>query len=57
MHDDTEIGVLTGDFPGGPAVKTLPSIAGGVPSIPGQRTKNPMVPLDQKPNHKTEAIW
>ena len=27
------------DFPGGPMVETLPSSAGGVTSIPGQRAK------------------
>ena len=27
------------DFPGGPVVKTLTSTAGGMGSIPGQRTK------------------
>ena len=52
-----DLRVLTGDFPGGPVVKTLPSIAGGGRSIPGQRTKNPVVPLGQKPKHKREAIW
>ena len=31
----------TRDFPGGPVVKTLPSNAGDVGSIPGQRTKKP----------------
>ena len=29
------------DFPGGPEVKTSPSISGGVGSIPGQGTKIP----------------
>ena len=32
---------MTRDFPGGPAVKTSPSIAGGVGSILGQGTKTP----------------
>ena len=31
----------TRDFPGGPVVKTLPSNAGDVGSIPGQRTRVP----------------
>jgi len=30
-----------GDFPGGPLVKTLPSNAGGVGSIPGHAAKVP----------------
>ena len=30
-----------GDFPGGPVVKTLPSNAEGMGSIPGQGTKVP----------------
>ena len=30
---------LTGDFPGGPVVKTLPSNTGGVGSIPGWGAK------------------
>ena len=33
-----------GDFPGGPAVRTLPSTAGNMGSIPGQRTKIPKSP-------------
>ena len=32
---------LSGDFPGGPVVKTLPSNAGRVGSIPGQGAKIP----------------
>ena len=31
----------SGDFPGGPAVKTSPSKTGGVGSIPGQGIKIP----------------
>ena len=38
-----EMGALkketTGDFPGSPVVKTLPSSAGGMRSIPGQGAK------------------
>ena len=30
---------ISRDFPGGPVVKTLPSSAGGVGSIPGQEVK------------------
>ena len=37
------------DFLGGPEVKTLPSNAGGVGSIPGQRSHMP-----QGPNTKTK---
>ena len=32
---------IFGDFPGGPVVKNLPSNAGDVVSIPGQRTEVP----------------
>ena len=32
---------MEGDFPVGPMVKTLPSNAGGVGSIPGQGAKIP----------------
>ena len=32
---------ISRDFPGGPVVKTLPSSAGGVGSIPGQEVKIP----------------
>ena len=31
--------ILSQDFPGGPVVKTLPSNAGGVGSVPGGRAK------------------
>ena len=44
------------DFPGGPVVKTLPSNAGGVGSIPGQGAKLPHASGTKKPKHKTEAI-
>ena len=40
------------DFSGGPVVKTLPSIAGGVSSIPGQGAKISA----KKPKYKMEAI-
>ena len=45
------------DLPGGPAVKTLPSSAGGVGSIPcwGARFSHGSL-LKKKPNHNTEAI-
>ena len=35
---------ISRDFPGGPVVKTLPSSAGGVGSIPGQEVKIPQDP-------------
>ena len=40
------------DFPGGPVVKTLPSKAGGVGSIPGQGTKIPHASQPKKQNIK-----
>ena len=44
-----------GDFPVGPVVKTLPSHAGGVGSIPGQEAK---IPHDTPPKNqdRTEAV-
>ena len=39
-------------FPGSPVVKTSPSSAGGVGSIPGQGTK---IPHASRPKHQTEA--
>ena len=42
------------DFPGGPVVKTLPSNAGGMGSIPGRGAKIPHASPAKK--HKTEAI-
>ena len=41
------------DFAGGPALKTLPSNAGGKDSIPDWGAG---IPLSQKPKHKTETI-
>ena len=38
---------LSGDFPGGPVVKTLPSNAGRVGSIPGQGAKIPHASLQK----------
>ena len=38
-------------------VKTSPSNAGGVGSIPGQGAKIPTCLVAKKPKHKTEAIW
>ena len=42
------------DFPGGLLVKTSPSDAGGVGSIPGWGAKMPHSP--KKPRHKREVI-
>ena len=44
--------IMAGDFPGGPMVKTLPSNAGIVGSIPGQGAKIPHVSWPKKPKHK-----
>ena len=44
------------DFPGGPVVKTSPSNAGSVGSIPGLGAKIPHASWPKKPKHKTEAI-
>ena len=41
-----------GDFPGGPVVKTLPSNAGGVGLIPGQRNKLPHASWPKNQNIK-----
>ena len=43
------------DFPGGPAVKTLPSNAGGEGSIPGGGAQIPHASWPKKPRHKTEV--
>ena len=41
-----------GDFPGGPVVKTSPSNAGGVGSIPGRGDKIPHALRPEKQNIK-----
>ena len=46
----------TGDFPGGPVVKTLPSNAGGEGSIPGWGAKIPHASWPESQNIKKEAI-
>ena len=38
-----------GDFLGGPVAKNLPSNAGDMGSIPGQRTKTPRAPGQLRP--------
>ena len=43
------------DFPGCPEVKTLPSNAQGVGSIPDREAKIPQA-SSQNPKHKTETI-
>ena len=43
---------LLGDFPGGPAVKTLPSSAGAVGSIPGQGAEIPYASRPKSQNMK-----
>ena len=45
-----------GDFPDGPVVKTSPSNAGGVGSIPGQGAKIPHASGPKTHNIKTEVI-
>ena len=42
-----------GDFPGGPVVKSLPSSAGSVGSIPGQGTKIPHAMGQISPHNTT----
>ena len=42
-------------FPGGPVVKTLPSSAGGVGSIPDQETKVPDASGPEKQNIKSRS--
>ena len=43
---------VSGDFPGGPAIKTLPSNAGSVGSILGQGTKIPQALWSKNQNIK-----
>ena len=46
---------LLWDFPGGPVVKTLPSNAEGMGSIPSREAKIPHASWSKKPKHKTKA--
>ena len=46
----------TGDFTGGPVVKTWPSNAGGAGSISGWGAKIPICVAAKKAKQKTEAI-
>ena len=45
------------DFPGGPVVKTLPSNAGGVGSVPGQGAKTPHVTWPKNQNTKQKQYF
>ena len=54
--DDVEIhNCREGIFHDGPVVKTLPSNAGGVGSIPGQGAKNLTCLVARKPKHKNRS--
>ena len=44
------------DFPGGPVVKTSPSNAKNMGSIPGWGTKIPTCLVAIRPKYKTEAV-
>ena len=44
------------DFPGGPVVKTSPSNAGGVGSIPGRGAKIPRASRPKNQNRKQNNI-
>ena len=48
--------MVTGDFPGGPEVKTLPFNAGAAGLIPGQGAKMPHASWPKISQHKAEAI-
>ena len=49
---------MTEDFPGCPVVKTLPSNAGGMSSIPGWGSKIPHVMQGSKKKKKTKnQLW
>ena len=60
MTMTSKIKISLQDFPSNPVVKTLPSNAGGLGSIPGQKVKIPHAsrPKKKKKNRKqkTEAI-
>lgn len=45
------------DFLGGPGIKTSPSNAGGLGSIPDWKTTTPHASQARKTKHKTEAKW
>ena len=52
----TIINTLRRDFFGGLVVKTLPSNAGGMGSIPGQGAKISHASRPKKSKHKTETV-
>ena len=45
------------NLPGGPVVKTLPSNAAGVGSIPGPRTKVPHAMGHNQKQKTTQLLW
>ena len=45
----------TWGFPGGPVVKTLPSKAGGVDSLPGLGARS-LMPQDQKTENRSNIV-
>ena len=47
----------TWHFPGGPVIKTLPSIAGGTGSIPSPGAKTPIPPGRKEQNIKQKPHW
>ena len=47
---------LSRDFPGGPVVKTSPSNAGDIGSIPGWGLRIPHTSWPKKTKHKIEAM-
>ena len=54
--DSSVYNIVSGDFPGGPVVKTSSSNAGGVGLIPGQGAKIQHALGPKNHNIKTEAI-
>ena len=51
------VGTKCGDFPGSPVLKTSPSTAGGVGSIPGWGTKIPHALQPKKSKHKKKKQY
>ena len=57
MTMTSKIKISLQDFPSSPVVKTLPSNAGGLGSIPGQKAKIPHASRPKKKTkQRTEAI-
>ena len=48
------LNIISRDFAGGPVVKTQPSDAGGMGSIPGQGNKIPTYLTAEKPEYKQQ---